>query len=63
MKEMELEDALAILTEIATGDEERRAICLVKESVYGLRDEAEAYRGLYESARKRLTRFREAPAY
>lgn len=59
MKEMELDDALMILTEVATGDEERRAICLVKESVYGLQNDAEAYRHLYESALKRLTRYRE----
>lgn len=60
--DMELDDALAVLTEIATGDEERKAICLVKDSLYGLRREADAYRGLYESAQKRLTRFREGAA-
>ena len=65
MKQMELDDALMILTEIATGADERQAICLVKESVYGLQDEAaanarvaETYRHLYEDAQKRMMRLR-----
>lgn len=69
MKQMELDDALMILTEIATGDDERQAICLVKESLYGLQDEAaanarvaETYRHLYEDAQKRMTRLREHAA-
>lgn len=69
MKQMELDDALMILTEIATGADERQAICLVKESVYGLQNEAaanarvaETYRHLYEDAQKRMMRLRERAA-
>ena len=56
---MELDDALMILTEIATGTEEREAICLVKESIYGLQYEADTYRHMYEGVQKRIVMYRD----
>lgn len=69
MKEIELEDALSIVTELARTDEERMAVFAIKESVAGLQTElndtrrqAETYRHLFEGIQKRLTRFRDVAA-
>lgn len=59
---MELDEALAILSEIAMGVKEREAFTVVKSSVIGLLDDIEAYRSLYEGAVKRLERFRDVAA-
>lgn len=56
---MELDEALSIISEIATGDNERRAFLHIKDSIVGLINDLESYRSLYESATKKMERFRD----
>lgn len=56
---MELDEAMAILSEIATGDREREAFEVVRRSLVGLMDASETYRSLYEGAEKRIIRYRD----
>lgn len=56
---MEIDEAVAIIREIATGDRESEAIDVIARTIVGLIDATETYRSLYEGAEKRIMRYRD----
>ena len=59
---MEIDEALNIISEIATGDKEQEAYKVVKETILSLCYHSDTYRHLYEDSQKRLTRLRDVDA-
>lgn len=56
---MEVDQALAIISEIATGDKEREAFLCIKEAMIGLLNDCDTYRSMYEGIQKRITHLRD----
>lgn len=56
---MDIEKAVAIIDEIAEGDQEKEAVKVIKDGIAELIENANRYRALYEGAVKKIERYRD----